>query len=124
MKTAVWLAVVLIFGLTGEAAAQAANDTRSACPARQQGEAKKPYIDRTHNYCETHWSELVAQRQTGGQTHDQFINGCARECTGDLADKQAGNNLALYAAGAALLVGGATAAALGGKGGGGQPASP
>lgn len=123
MKTAVWLAATLIFGLTSEATAQAANDTSLACPARQQGEAKKPYVDRTHNYCETRWSELLAERQTAGHTHDEFINGCARKCAGDLADKQAGNNLALYAGGAALLLGGAAAAALGGKSGG-QPASP
>jgi hypothetical protein len=124
MKTAVWLAAALIFGLTGEATAQAANDTRPACPARQQGEAKKPYIARTHSYCETRWSELLVDRQTGGRTHDEFINGCTRKCSGDLADKQAGNNLALYVAGGALLLGGAAAAALGGKGSGDPPASP
>ena len=121
MKTALTLTAVLMFGMASQAAAEEARTTPPACPVRLHDEGKQPFVDRVHNYCEVRWSELVAARQTGGQTHDEFINACARKCAGDLAEKQAGSNLALYAGGAALLVGGAAAAA---SSGGGKPASP
>ena len=95
---------------------------QSACPARGQNEATRLFRDRTHSYCEGRWQALVSARDTGGQSHDQFINVCARKCYGDVGAQVAGSQLAVIGGivGAGAIAGVAAAA----SSGHGAPASP
>ncbi len=120
MNKALMLATVLFFGVAGQAAAQG-----DACPTRETGEGGKAFNGRTHDYCEAQWSDMVAAKQAGGQTHDRFINLCARKCIGDLGARTVGSQISPLGYGlAAAGMGGVIAGAVGTGASGGFPSSP
>lgn len=94
------------------------------CPDAGQGSERRTYAGRARDFCEVRWRDPRAARDTAGETHDRFIDRCARRCVaqqGATAPGQLG--LILGGVGAAALVGGVAAAA-GGHGSSAPPASP
>ncbi len=83
MKTSLIAAALLILGSAGQALAADAGRLPTTCPVRDRGEARAAYGGRAHDYCEVRWRDLVATHRTGGQTHEHYIDVCARKCIGD-----------------------------------------
>jgi hypothetical protein len=117
MKTL--LIAVALMGLGGAgSAADAPRDRQPSCPAKATGEAYGP---RARDYCEVRWTSVLAARETGSQTHDEFIDTCLRRCvTARGATAGAPLGWILGGVGAAALAGGVAA----GSGGGGSHAPP
>jgi hypothetical protein len=120
MKKALVAVALWAAAMAGPVAAANArtDDRRAVCPTREASETDVAYSDRAQSYCEVRWTGLVAARQTGGRTHDEFINACAKRCAPKYGSK-GGANLALIGLGLAAAGGAAGAA-----GGGSRPASP
>jgi hypothetical protein len=77
------LSFVLLLGWGGiapTAALAAPADRHAECPDRREHEDGRDYGARVRDYCEVRWRRLLAVRQTGGQTHDELIDGCLRRC--------------------------------------------
>jgi hypothetical protein len=113
-------AVVLLLGSASQVAVA---QTAGVCPVRAQGEADQSFSDRTHGYCEARWSELLAAKQTGGRTHDEYINICSSKCAGAVGSGVTGTQLGLIIGGVAL-VGAGVAVAASSHHGNNAPASP
>ena len=116
MNSSLIAATILLLGVAGQAFAD------GACPLKAVTESAKTYREHTHNYCEANWKAVLGTPAAAGQTHDGFINACARDCYKDLGSETAGNALGavsgLAAIGVASYVGSQTIA------NGGNPASP
>jgi hypothetical protein len=76
------LIAVLLLGSVGAGSLSAADAPRDrdACSDRGAREAAKAYGARARDYCEVRWTGRLAERETGGQTHDEFVDGCLRRC--------------------------------------------
>jgi hypothetical protein len=120
MKKSLIIAMVMLLGPAGQAFAAVAS-----CPSRAPDEALKPFRQRTHDYCEIKWGGLSTKPV--GETHDTYINICARDCykvlgraAQNLGSQVAGNQIGLAAglAGAAAGLGATLASD------NGPPASP
>jgi hypothetical protein len=123
MKTLLIAVLLVGWGAAGSLAAAGAVRGGDACPDRTAREAARTYGLRARNFCEVQWSSLLTARQTGGATHDEFIDSCLRRCaTARGATSGAPLGWILGGVGAAALAGGVAA----GAGGGSHPppASP
>lgn len=114
------LIVSLLIASAGAAPAASAPACRpldhcvSACPAHLPHEDGRTYGLRAHDYCRVRWTGLLAARETGGQTHDEFVDGCLRRCVAGTPGAPLGW----------ILGGGTLAAALYGTMSGGGAKSP
>ena len=84
MKTLLLAALLLASGGAVPAAASPAGD-RAGCPQRVVREDGRAYGARARGYCRSRWDARLLVRQTGGRTHDEFVDGCLRRC---IADRQ------------------------------------
>jgi hypothetical protein len=91
MKTSLVAAIMLTLGSATQALA--ATSGQQVCPAKSQGQSSSSYVASTHAYCESQWSDASATHPTGGQSHDQFVNSCSRQCLGDVGATTAGYNI-------------------------------
>jgi hypothetical protein len=82
MKTLL-IAALLIGSVGPVAAAPPAGDRHADCPERREHEDGRAYGARARDYCEVRWQGLLAARQTGGRTHDEFVDACLRRCVTD-----------------------------------------
>lgn len=96
MNTSLVAAIVVALG----SAAQASAD--GSCPSRSAGEAASAFRERMHDFCEVKWSALVGTPAAVGQTHDHYINICARRCYGDLGSLTVGKALTVMTAAAGI----------------------
>ncbi|MDB5481165.1 MAG: hypothetical protein JWO83_2218 [Caulobacteraceae bacterium] len=112
MKTLLIAAMLLGWGAAGSLSAAEGVRDGDACPDRAVREEAKAYGLHAHDYCEGRWTTLLTARQTGGATHDEFIDGCLRRCaTARGATSGAPLGWILGGVGAAALAGGVAAGA-------------
>jgi hypothetical protein len=74
--------------------------------------------------CEVEWTDALRARQSGGQTHDEFVDACLRRCV-KARGTTSGAPLGYLLGGiGAAALGGGVAAGFGGGGPNTPPASP
>ncbi len=123
MKSLLIAAWLLGWGTAGPLSAAEGPIARDGCPDRGVREAARAYGLRARDYCGASWTSLLGAGRTGGQTHDEFIDTCLRQCvTARGATSGASLGWILGGVGAAALAGGVAAAAGGGSHA--PPASP
>jgi hypothetical protein len=79
LGTSLFVAAVLFLGSVSQGVA-AEGSQAVTCPAKEKGESYVDYVQRNHDFCEVHWRDMVATNSTGGQSHDQYIRSCKRQC--------------------------------------------
>ncbi|HLZ82300.1 MAG TPA: hypothetical protein VKQ54_01955 [Caulobacteraceae bacterium] len=125
MKTLLIAVLLVTMGAAGPLRAAEAAGDRDVCPDRGPREEARAYGLRAHDYCEARWTRLLAARQTGGQTHDEFVDGCLRRC---VTERKATSAAPFgWFLGGSLVLGALLGGAAAGGGGGGvntPPASP
>ena len=122
MKTLLIAVLLLGSGAAGFASAADAPRVRDDCPKRGTHEDGGAYGLRARSYCEARWTSLLSARETGGQTHDEFLDRCLHQCvTAENATAGAPLDWILGGIWAGTLTYGLAA---GGGGPGSPPASP
>jgi hypothetical protein len=123
MKTLLIAASLLGWGAAGPLSAADAAIAGHGCPDRGVREGARAYSLRARDFCGAGWTRLRGAGRTGGQTHDEFIDTCLRQCvTARAATSGASLGWILGGVGAAALAGGVAAGAGGGPHA--PPASP
>jgi hypothetical protein len=123
MKTLFIAALLLGWATAGSLQAADPAFAGNGCPDRGVREGARAYSLRARDFCAAGWTRLLGAGRTGGQTHDEFIDTCLRQCvTARSATSGASLGWVLGGVGAAALAGGVAAGAGGGSHA--PPASP
>jgi hypothetical protein len=123
MKSLLIAAWLLGWGTAGPLWAADVAVAGNGCPDRGVREGARAYGLRARDFCVAGWTRALGSGRSGGQTHDEFIDTCLRQCvTARGATSGASLGWILGGVGAAALAGGVAAEAGGGSRA--PPASP